>query len=254
MLRKAHAEFGGRLPGKGPILRDLAGRPTLRRNVIIGNSRSPDSLGVVIAELGAGAEAGTTAQAAQAPLVVLATPWTAAENALAALPSWSGKTLVDVTNAFKVFDPPTFELFDFGDRTSSEVVASLAPGASVVKAFNHVPFMRLLSPLPDGEQHVLFVRGDDARGRGRPSLSTRSEQLRRHRPRSTRHRFAPPASGRPPRRAGSAPFCRRVTGPVLRCALARRRRASARQAGENDVNTDAPRRSHWLSRKRPPGQ
>ena len=29
MLRKAHAEFGGRLPGKGPILRDLAGRPTL---------------------------------------------------------------------------------------------------------------------------------------------------------------------------------------------------------------------------------
>jgi 8-hydroxy-5-deazaflavin:NADPH oxidoreductase len=67
-----------------------------------------------------------------------------------------------VTNAFKVFDPPTVELFDFGDRTSSEVVASLAPGASVVKAFNHVPFMRLLSPPPDGEQHVLFVSGDDA--------------------------------------------------------------------------------------------
>jgi 8-hydroxy-5-deazaflavin:NADPH oxidoreductase len=61
-----------------------------------------------------------------------------------------------------VFDPPKVELFDFGDRTSSEVVASLAPGASVVKAFNHVPFMRLLSPLPDGEQHVLFVSGDDA--------------------------------------------------------------------------------------------
>ena len=54
------------------------------------------------------------------------------------------------------------ELLDFGDRTSSEVVASLAPGASVVKAFNHVPFMRLLSPLPDDEQHVLFVSGDDA--------------------------------------------------------------------------------------------
>jgi 8-hydroxy-5-deazaflavin:NADPH oxidoreductase len=93
---------------------------------------------------------------------VLATPWTSVENALAALPSWSGKTLVDATNAYKVFDPPTIELFDFGDRTSSEVVASLAPGASVVKAFNHVPFMRLLSPPPDGEQHVLFVSGDDA--------------------------------------------------------------------------------------------
>jgi 8-hydroxy-5-deazaflavin:NADPH oxidoreductase len=131
------------------------------RTVVISNSRGPDSLGEVIADLGAGAEAGTTVQAAQAPLVVLATPWTAVEDALAALPSWSGKTLVDATNAFKVFDPPTVELFDFGDRTSSEVVASLAPGASVVKAFNHVPAMRLLSPPPGGEQHVLFVSGDD---------------------------------------------------------------------------------------------
>jgi 8-hydroxy-5-deazaflavin:NADPH oxidoreductase len=135
---------------------------TAGRKIVISNSRGPDSLGKVIAELGVGAQAGTTAQAAQAPLVVLATPWTSVENALAALPSWSGKTLVDATNPYKVFDPPTVELLDFGDRTSSQVVASLAPGASVVKAFNHVPFRRLLSPLPDGEQHVLFVSGDDA--------------------------------------------------------------------------------------------
>jgi 8-hydroxy-5-deazaflavin:NADPH oxidoreductase len=131
-------------------------------NVVISNSRGPDTLGGVIAELGAGAEAGTTAQAAQAPLVVLATPWTAVEDVLAAVPSWSGRTLVDATNAFKVFAPPTVELFDFGDRTSSEVVASLAPGARVVRAFNHVPFLRLVSPLPGDEQHVLFVSGDDA--------------------------------------------------------------------------------------------
>jgi len=104
---------------------------TAGRNVVISNSRGPDTLGEVIAELGAGAEAGTTAQAAQPPLVVLATPWTSVEDALAALPSWSGKTLVDATNPIKVFDPPTVELFDLGDRTSSEVVASLAPGASV---------------------------------------------------------------------------------------------------------------------------
>jgi predicted dinucleotide-binding enzyme len=134
---------------------------TAGRKVVISNSRGPDSLGEVTAELGAGAESGTIAQAAQAPLVVLATPWVAVEDILAARPSWSGKTLVDATNAFKVFDPPTVELFDFGDRTSSEVVASLAPGASVVKAFNHVAFTQLLSPLPDGEQHVLFVSGDD---------------------------------------------------------------------------------------------
>ena len=32
----------------------------------------------------------------------------------------------------------------------------------MVKAFNHVPFVRLLSPLPGGEQHVPFASGDDA--------------------------------------------------------------------------------------------
>jgi predicted dinucleotide-binding enzyme len=132
-----------------------------RWNVVISNSRGPDSLGDVIAELGAGAQAGTNAQAAQAPLVVLATPWTAVESTLAALPSWSGNALVDATNAIKVYDPPTIELFDFGDRTSSEVVASLASGARVIKAFNHISFTRLLSPVPDGEQHALFVCGDD---------------------------------------------------------------------------------------------
>jgi predicted dinucleotide-binding enzyme len=138
---------------------------TAGRKVVVSNSRGPETLGGVIAELGAGAEAGTAAQAAQAPLVVLAIPWTSVEDALAAVPSWSGKTLVDATNAIKVFAPPTIELFDFADRTSSEVVASLTPGASVVKALNHVPFTQLLSPPPDGEQHVLFVSGDDATAR-----------------------------------------------------------------------------------------
>lgn len=135
---------------------------TAGRNVVISNGRGPDSLGEVIAELGTGAQAGTNAQAAQAPLVVLATPWTAVESTLAALPRWSGTTLIDATNAIKVYDPPTVELFDFGDRTSSEVVASLAPGANVIKAFNHVPFALLLSPVSDGEQHALFICGDDA--------------------------------------------------------------------------------------------
>jgi predicted dinucleotide-binding enzyme len=129
--------------------------------VVISNNRGPHSLSEVIAQLGIGAEAGTSAQAAQEPLVVLATPWTAVESTLAALPPWSGNALVDATNAIKVYDPPTVELFDFGDRTSSEVVASLAPGARVIKAFNHIPFTRLLSPVSEGELHALFVSGDD---------------------------------------------------------------------------------------------
>ena len=56
----------------GIIGAGVAGRAVARffltagRNVVISNSRGPDSLGEVIAELGAGAAAGTTAQAAQA--------------------------------------------------------------------------------------------------------------------------------------------------------------------------------------------
>jgi hypothetical protein len=34
-------------------------------------------------------------------------------------------------------------------------------GASVIKAFNHIPFTRMLSPVPDGEQHALLVSGDN---------------------------------------------------------------------------------------------
>ena len=188
-------------------------------NVVISNSHGPDSLGEVIAELGAGAEAGTAAQAAQAPVVVLATPWTSAKDVLAALPSWSGRILVDATNAYKVFDPPRVELFDFGDRTSSEVVASLAPGARVIKAFNHIAFMRLLSPLPDGEQHVLFVSGDDAAAKAglRSALEANNFAVIDLGDLATGSRLQ--QAGGPPRRAGPAPFCR-VTDTARPASLA----------------------------------
>src|ERR1700722_9615964 len=58
--------------------------------------------------------------------------------------------------------PARIELFDFGDVTSSELVASLAPGARVVKAFNHLPFEQMMSPVAAGHRRVLFVSGDDA--------------------------------------------------------------------------------------------
>src|SRR5580692_10106583 len=135
--RSPHREEIDMTPTAGILGAGTVGKAVARfflaagRNVIISNSRGPDSLSEVIAQLGTGAEAGTSAQAAQAPLVVLATPWTAVESTLAGLPPWSGNTLVDATNAIKLYDPPRVELFDFGDSTSSEVVASLAPGARV---------------------------------------------------------------------------------------------------------------------------
>jgi 8-hydroxy-5-deazaflavin:NADPH oxidoreductase len=130
--------------------------------VLISNSRGPETLGDVAADLGANARAVTTAEAAAADIVLLAVPWTAVEPVLGGLGSWGGRILVDATNAIKRFDPPTVELFDFGDRTSSQVVAALAPGARVVKAFNHLAYQQMIAPVPAGEKRAYFYCGDDS--------------------------------------------------------------------------------------------
>jgi predicted dinucleotide-binding enzyme len=129
--------------------------------VLISNSRGPKTLSDVAADLGANARAVTTAEAAAADIVLLAVPWTAVEPVLGGLGSWGGRILVDATNAIKRFDPPAVELFDFGDRTSSQVVAALAPGARVVKAFNHLAYQQMIAPVPAGEKRAYFYCGDD---------------------------------------------------------------------------------------------
>jgi 8-hydroxy-5-deazaflavin:NADPH oxidoreductase len=59
--------------------------------------------------------------------------------------------------------PPDFQPFDLGGRSSSEVVASLVPGARLVKAFNTLPSALLgQSPQQANGRRVLFYSGDDA--------------------------------------------------------------------------------------------
>ena len=70
--------------------------------------------------------------------------------------SWQGKVVIDVTNAFGV---PLEEL----DALPSSVVISRAlPGASLVKAFNHLP-ARILAADPNvkGGRRVVFLSSDD---------------------------------------------------------------------------------------------
>lgn len=129
--------------------------------VILSNSRGPESLKAVVQGLGAGAAAGTVREAAQADLVVLAVPWSSVAKALAGLPDWDDRILVDATNPTD--GPPDFKLADLGGKTSSQVVASLAPGARVVKAFNTLIVANLRAdPREAGGRRVLFMSGDDA--------------------------------------------------------------------------------------------
>ena len=126
--------------------------------VIMTSRRGGESLAAAAAAVGA--TPGTVAEAAAGELVLLAVPWAAVPEALDGL-SWDGQVLIDATNAFVSFSPMQVE--DFGDGTSSERVASLAPGAHVVKAFNTL-FARMIAADPvhaEGRQ-LVFYAGDDA--------------------------------------------------------------------------------------------
>jgi predicted dinucleotide-binding enzyme len=129
-------------------------------DVILSNSRGPGSLAAVVSRLGPRARAGTRDAAAQANMVVLAVQWKHLDSALAGLPPWNGRILVDTTNPVLM---PEFKIADLGGRSSSEVVASRAHGARVVKTANNLTPEQLgADPVQAGGHRVLFMSGDDA--------------------------------------------------------------------------------------------
>jgi predicted dinucleotide-binding enzyme len=148
--------------GAGTIAQALSRHlVTAGHRVTLSNSRGPSTLDEVVSGLGPLATAGTVAQAAQADVVFLAVTWPHIPAALADLPPWKDRILVDTTNQFARLDPP--EVADLGGQTGSEWVASLAPGARVIKAFNtlHARYIEPDPRHPVGRQ-VLFYAGDDA--------------------------------------------------------------------------------------------
>jgi len=125
----------------------------------ISNSRGPDSLKELVRELGPSISAGTREQAARADIVVVAVNWSKLPAALAGLPDWSGRIVIDANNPIEA---PLFKPVELNGRVSSEVFAELVPGAHVVKAFNHLRAEVLAGdPRADGGQRVLFYCGND---------------------------------------------------------------------------------------------
>ncbi|GAA3850636.1 NADPH-dependent F420 reductase [Streptomyces sedi] len=149
--------------GAGTVAQAIA-RHAIRHGheVVLSNSRGPASLAGLVEELGTRATAATPAEAAAADLVVLAVRWPQIPHAVAELPRLDGTVVVDATNQFASL-PPHPRIADLGDLTGSEHVASLLPGARVVKAFNAL-HARYLAPDPrhDAGRQVLFLAGDDA--------------------------------------------------------------------------------------------
>jgi hypothetical protein len=125
-------------------------------------SRDAAKLERIAGELGEGAHAASVSDAvAKSDVVVLATKWALVPDVLAKAGSLEGKIIIDATNTMSPRKAPdgTPEL-----RSCAEVLATMAPGARVVKTFNQA-FEQLLhadSRRFDGQQPTMFYCGDDA--------------------------------------------------------------------------------------------
>ena len=129
-------------------------------DTLISNSRGPHTLTEVVRALGPRVRAVPASEAAARDLVVLAVPWHRLREALAQLPPWNGRIVVDATNPLV---PAGVPRPDLGGRTSSELVADLVPGARLVKAFNTLPPPLVAAdPHEAGGRRVVFFSGNDA--------------------------------------------------------------------------------------------
>jgi predicted dinucleotide-binding enzyme len=133
--------------------------------VAIANSRGPESLTDLVADLGATARAaaGVEAAAAFGDAVLVAIPLHAAGGLPA--DAFDGKVVIDANNYYPGRDGDIAALDD-DTSTSSELLAAQLPGARVVKAFNTMFFETLAGEgMPGAPRHqrlALFVAGDDA--------------------------------------------------------------------------------------------
>ena len=127
----------------------------------LSNSRGPESLREIVNQLGPGAVAATTEEAAACEMVLLAVPWDNVPETLASLPKWRNQILIDGTNPFHG-KAGTFKPADVGNLSTSQVVASLAPGARVVNALNNMTVPNLeADPVVNGARRVAFISADD---------------------------------------------------------------------------------------------
>jgi 8-hydroxy-5-deazaflavin:NADPH oxidoreductase len=139
----------------GSALARLFARADLE--VSIANTRGPQSLQQFTTSLGAGVHAVALPQALESDVIFMAIPFPAVERFGRSLPDWTGKTVVDTTNAF--YTPNSAEILR--GKLSSHYAADQLPGAAVVKAFNQLPAGTLAAELdPAVGRRVIFIATD----------------------------------------------------------------------------------------------
>lgn len=131
-------------------------------DVVMSNSRGPETLTDLVSELGAHASAGTPEQAASAGDIVVVTIPLRAIDTVPVEPL-EGKVVIDTNNYYPQRDGQIAELDD-ESTTTSEMLQRHLPKSLVVKAFNHIAAADLAAQgTPRGTEgrRALIVAGDD---------------------------------------------------------------------------------------------
>ena len=124
--------------------------------VSVATTRGPESFASVATAIGHTIIPKTLAEAVKADIIFLAVRYGSHPDVAKVLPTWEGKTIVDVTNAYGV------PLEELGGRPSARVVAQAFAGSKVVKGFNHLVAAVLeQDPAVHGGRRVVFLASDD---------------------------------------------------------------------------------------------
>jgi len=137
-------------------------------DVVVSNSRKPETLEPLVSELGARARAATASEAASAGDIVIVTiPLKAIETVPVA--PLKGKVVIDTNNYYPQRDGHIAEL-DNESTTTAEMLQRHLPASKVVKAFNHIYAAELTThgqPKGTPNRRALVIAGDDA-GQNKP--------------------------------------------------------------------------------------
>ena len=131
-------------------------------SVVISNSRGPETLSGLVAELGPKARAAAPAEAAKAGDIVVVTLPLKNYKTVPVEPL-AGKVVIDTNNYYPQRDGQIPEL-DNESSTVSELLQAHLPKSKVVKAFNHLYAASLTTdgqPAGSNNRRALVIAGDD---------------------------------------------------------------------------------------------
>jgi len=124
--------------------------------ISVATTRDPKSFASEAASIGPEIIPKTLAEAVKADVIFLAVHFESHSDVAKALPTWQGKTIIDVTNAYGT--PPE----KLGGLPSSKFVAQAFIGGKLVKSFNHLGAAILSQdPAVHGGKRVVFLTSDD---------------------------------------------------------------------------------------------